>query len=107
MNSLILNGILADNPQISETKDGARKAKFQLKTDGKDLPLYFQCVAFGVPANAATEIYAGDEILAAGRLVANVATRGITLVIHALELLHEAEPEPQTQPAAANLRRKQ
>ena len=102
MNSLILNGILADDPQITETKDGARKATFVLKTDGKSIPLHFKCVAFGVPANAATEIFAGDEILATGRLTANVMTKGITLVIHALELLREAEPEgePQTQPAA-------
>lgn len=66
------------------------------------MPLYFKCVAFGVPADSATEIFAGDEVLVTGRLTANVVTRGITLVCHALELLHEAEPEPDPQPAVKN-----
>ena len=98
MNSVILNGNIVADPQISVTKSGARKALFQLSTDGKDMPLYFKCVAFGVPADTATELFAGDEILATGRLTANVTTRGITLVIHALELLREAEPESEPQP---------
>lgn len=97
VNSIILNGHMTAAPQISVTKNGARKALFQLKTDGKDMPLHFKCVAFGVPADTASELFAGDEVLAAGRLTANVATRGITLVVHALELLHEAEPEGEAQ----------
>jgi single-stranded DNA-binding protein len=98
MNSIILNGELVADPEMSVTKSGARKAQFQLTTDGKDMPLYFRAVCFGVPANSATDIFAGDEALVAGRLTANVVTRGVTLVCHALELLHEAEPEPDLQP---------
>jgi hypothetical protein len=35
MNSIILNGVVTAAPQISVTKSGARKALFQLSTDGK------------------------------------------------------------------------
>ena len=98
MNSLILNAIVVGDPKLSETKAGAQKALFQISTDGRDMRLHFQCVAFGTPAQVAATMFDGDEILLAGRLVANTATRGVSVVVHSLEILSEEEPESDPPP---------
>jgi single-stranded DNA-binding protein len=100
MNSIILNGNIAGDVKVSETKDGARKAAFQLSTDGRDLALYFRCVCFGTPAGVAASLVDGDEVLITGRLVANTMTKGITLVIHSMEILSSNQPEPEPEPQA-------
>jgi single-stranded DNA-binding protein len=97
MNSLILNAIVVGDPKLSVTKADATKALFQISTDGRDMPLHFQCVCFGAPAQVAAGMYDGDEILISGRLVANTVTRGITLVVHSMEILSSNQPEGETE----------
>jgi single-stranded DNA-binding protein len=98
MNSIILNANVVTAPKMTQTKNGSWKAMFQVSTDGRDMLLHFSCVCFGATADIASELREGEEILISGRLVANTATRGVSLVVHALEILssdEELEDEPQ------------
>jgi hypothetical protein len=77
VNSLILNGVVVGNPKASQTKEGAAKCVFVVETDGRDLPLRFNVLAFGGPGETASKLIDGDEILLSGRMV------GPEAVLHA------------------------
>ena len=89
MNSVILNANVVGNPKISQTQNGATKAVFTVQTDGRDLPLYFQIVAFGNPAETASRLLDGDEILISGRMVASAVTKTMSIIANGIEVLTE------------------
>src|SRR5712692_4121728 len=89
MNSLILNGVMVGDPKATTTKEGAAKCVFVVETDGKDLPLRFTVIAFGGPAEAASKLLDGDEILIAGRMVASAFNKTMAIVANAVELLFD------------------
>jgi hypothetical protein len=93
MNSLILNGIVVGAPKMSETSTGAPKSIMTISTDGKDLPLYFHVLSFGLPAIAASKLVDGDAILLSGRMVASTLTKTMSIVAHSIENLFDESVE--------------
>lgn len=94
MNSLILNGNVVGSPKVTQTKDGATKAVFTVQTDGRDLPLRFQVVCFGVPALTAAKLIPEDEVLISGRMVASGITKTMCITANAIEFLFDGADEP-------------
>jgi single-stranded DNA-binding protein len=92
MNSVIMNGRIVSSPKTILTKNGSTKSVFCIEIDGRDLPLRFSVVCFGNPAEVASKLIEGDEVLLCGRLVASAVTKQMAIVASALELLFQAEP---------------
>src|SRR5437879_5293487 len=92
MNSLILNGVVVGNPKASQTKEGATKCVFVVETDGRDLPLRFNVLAFGGPGETASKLLDGDEILLSGRMVASVPSKTMSIIANNIEVLAEENP---------------
>jgi single-stranded DNA-binding protein len=93
MNSMMLSANIVGDVKMSETKDGAAKALFRISPDGRDMPLHIQCVVFGTAAQIAAGIFDGDLVMISGRLVENTATRGVSLVVHGIEILSGSQAE--------------
>jgi hypothetical protein len=89
MNAVIMQGVVVGPPKTSETSTGALKSVFTLSTDGKDLPLYFHVLSFGLPAIAASKLVDGDAVLLNGRLVASAHTRTMSIVAASIENLFD------------------
>jgi hypothetical protein len=86
-----MQGVLVGAPKSSETNTGTLKTIFTLSTDGRDLPLYFHVVSFGLPAAAAAKLVDGDAILLSGRMVASTATKTLSIVANSIENLFDSE----------------
>jgi len=94
MNSVILNGNVVGTPKITQTKDRQNKAVLTVTTDGRDLPLNFSVIAFGRPADTASKLIDGDEVLISGRMVASAATKTMCITANAIEFLFDEADAP-------------
>lgn len=93
MNILTLNGFALSNAVARENGRGTLKTNFTVETDGGELPLRFNCIAFGTSAERAAKIIEGDEVILSGRLNANAATKKMTVVVNSIEILTEDSEE--------------
>jgi single-stranded DNA-binding protein len=98
MNSVILNGNVIGTPKVTQTKDGQTKANLTVRTDGRDMPLNFSVIAFGRPADTASHLIEGDEVLISGRMVASAVTKTMAITANAIEFLFD-EPETSETPS--------
>jgi|SRR5437867_13421504 len=88
MNVLAMNAFALGNAVARTNEQGTPKTIFTVETDA-ELPLRFNCIAFGSSAERASKIVEGDEVLLSGKLTTNAATKKMTVVVNAIEILTE------------------
>jgi len=89
MNVLTMNAFALGHAVTRKNEQGTLKTIFAVETDGGELPLHFNCITFGLSAERASKIVEGDEVLLSGKLTTSAATKKMTVVVNAIEILTE------------------
>jgi single-stranded DNA-binding protein len=87
MNILTMSARAMSYPNTRETENGTMKSTFTVETAGGELPLRFNCLAFGTTSDVASKIVEGDLLLLTGRLTTSALTRSMTVVVTRIEVL--------------------